>query len=47
MKELNEIQFDHENIILNSNKVKGSRKILSSKVPYMVIKLRSKAVMLR
>lgn len=24
MKELNEIQFDHENIILNSNKVKGS-----------------------
>ena len=24
MKELNEIQFDHENIILNSNKVQGS-----------------------
>ena len=24
MKELNEIQFDHENIILNSNKVHGS-----------------------
>lgn len=24
MKELNEIRFDHENIILNSNRVKGS-----------------------
>ena len=24
MKELNEIQFDHENIILNSNRVQGS-----------------------